>query len=132
MGKFVLKSETPRDTADWGTLAWLSHPPTTGNKQLTVLDVEIAPGEGHDFHRHPGQEEVIIILKGTVEQWIDQEMKMLQPGDAAYIDASMVHASFNNGDKPAHLIAILGPCIGDIGYVLEDVADQAPWNTLRS
>ena len=60
MKKFIIRSETPRDQLDWGTLGWLSNPPTTNNKDLTVIDVELFPGKGHDFHKHPDQEEVIV------------------------------------------------------------------------
>ena len=28
----------------------------------------------------------------------------------------MVHASFNVGEGEAKVVAILGPCVGDIGY----------------
>jgi len=59
-------------------------------------------------------------------------MKLLEPGDAAYINADQVHATFNNGDESAFVVAILGPCVGDEGYEVVDVADQAPWNSLRS
>lgn len=132
MNKFLIKSETPRESTDWGSVAWLSHPPLTQNKQITALDVELIPGKGHAFHYHPGQEEVIIVTKGTVEQWVGEEMRILQPGDAVFIDADMVHASFNNGGESAHLIAILGPCVGEVGYGVVEVADQAPWNSLRN
>lgn len=131
MSKFVLKSETPRDELDWGTLAWLSHPPTTENKHLTVIDVVITPGKGHNFHKHPNQEEVIFVVEGKIEQWIEQDKKILEPGDAVYIDADVVHASFNIGEDAAKLLAILGPCAGEIGYGTEEVAEQAPWNNLR-
>ena len=131
MRKFAMKSETERETLDWGTLGWLSHPPATNNKQLTVIDVELLPGKGHDFHKHPDQEEVIVCVKGTVEQWVGDQMRMLAPGDAAYIDADEVHATFNNGDESAFVLAILGPCVGNEGYELVEVADQAPWNTMR-
>jgi hypothetical protein len=43
----------------------------------------------------------------------------------------MVHASFNVGESDAHIVAILGPCIGEIGYELVDVASEAPWRDLR-
>ena len=33
------------------------------------------PGKCHDFHRHPGQEEVIYVLEGTIEQWLEQEKR---------------------------------------------------------
>jgi hypothetical protein len=43
----------------------------------------------------------------------------------------VVHASFNVGEGEAKLAAILGPCVGDIGYELVDMADEEPWKTLR-
>lgn len=132
MNKFVMKSETPRENLDWGNLGWLCHPPATDNKQLTVIDVDLYPGMGHDFHRHPDQEELIIVIKGEVEQWVNDEKRILGPGDSVYIDANVVHASFNVGSENAHLIAILGPCVGEQGYEVEELADQAPWNTLRN
>ncbi len=131
-GKFVTAAETPQEVLDWGRLRWLSHPPSTGATQLTVIDVTLAPGKGHDFHKHPDQEEVLYVVAGTVEQWVDQEMRILGPGDSAYLPADMVHASFNAGDTDAKIVAILGPCVGEGGYELVDVAGEAPWNTLRS
>ena len=131
MSKFIRRTETPRDAPEWGTLAWLSNPPSTGSRNLTVVDVVLAPGCGHNFHRHPRQEEVIFVVSGKVEQWIEREKRILDPGDAVYIDAGAVHASFNAGDSEVKLLAILGPCIGEIGYEIEDVAEDSPWNSLR-
>lgn len=130
--RFTVASETEQESLDWGKLRWLSHPPSTGAEQLTVIDVSLMPGKGHDFHKHPDQEEVILVIAGTVEQWVDQEKRTLGPGDSAHIPADMVHASFNVGDSEAKIAAILGPCVGDDGYELVDVADQAPWNGLRA
>ncbi|MEM6323330.1 MAG: hypothetical protein AAF748_06590 [Pseudomonadota bacterium] len=48
-----------------------------------------------------------------------------------FIGADVVHASFNVGDDTAQLLAILGPCVGDQGYELIDVAGDAPWKDLR-
>lgn len=131
MSKFVMKADTPRDAPEWGTLAWLSNPPSTGSSNLTVVDVALEPGCGHNFHRHPHQEEVIFVVSGMIEQWIDREKRILNPGDAAYISVGVVHASFNAGNSGAHLLAILGPCVGDIGYEIEEVAEHSPWNSLR-
>jgi quercetin dioxygenase-like cupin family protein len=88
--------------------------------------------KGHDFHKHPDQEETTVCLKGTVEQWVGEEMRLLNPGDAVFIQADEVHATVNTGDEKAYVIAILGPCVGEMGYEVVEVADQAPWNTLRS
>ena len=130
-GKFAIASEVEPEVLDWGQLRWLSHPPSTQARQLTVIDVSLSPGEGHDFHKHPDQEEVLYIVAGTVEQWVDQEMRLLGPGDSAFVPADMVHASFNAGESDAKIVAILGPCVGEGGYELVDVADEAPWKNLR-
>lgn len=130
-GKFMMSAMTPSEVLDWGNLRWMSHPPSTGAGQLTVIEVHIAPGQGHDFHKHPDQEEVIYCISGKVEQWLDLEKRILGPGDSVFIDADVVHASFNVGEEDAQLLAILGPCVGEQGYELVDVADQVPWNALR-
>jgi len=130
-GKFVLSKDTPQELLDWGSLRWMSHPPSTGAGQLTVIEVTLQPGKGHDFHKHPDQEEVIYVVSGGVEQWLEQEKKDLHSGDSLFIPADTVHASFNAGVDPVILLAILGPCVGDQGYELVDVASESPWNQLR-
>jgi quercetin dioxygenase-like cupin family protein len=86
---------------------------------------------GHDFHKHPHQEEVIYVLEGEIEQWLDREKRILRPGDSVFIGPDVVHASFNVGERTAKMLAVLGPCIGSDGYELVDVADQEPWASLR-
>lgn len=131
-GTFMMSADTPAEELDWGKLRWMSHPPSTGAGQLTVIKVNITPGNGHDFHKHPDQEEVIYCIAGTVEQWLGEEKRTFGPGDSVFIGADVVHASFNVGDRDAKLLAILGPCVGDEGYELVDVAGEAPWKDLRS
>ena len=130
-GKFMMSAGTPAEVLDWGSLRWMSHPPSTGAGQLTVIEVTISPGQGHDFHRHPDQEEVIYVISGRIEQWLGEEMRLLGPGDSVFIGADVVHASFNAGEAEAQLLAILGPCVGDQGYGLVDVAGKTPWKDLR-
>lgn len=130
-GKFMMTAETAPEHLDWGHLRWMSHPPSTGAEQLTVIEVNIAPGQGHNFHKHPDQEEVIYVIRGSVEQWLEQENRVLGPGDSVFLGAGVVHASFNVGDSEAQLLAILGPCVGEGGYEVVEVGDQAPWKDLR-
>jgi quercetin dioxygenase-like cupin family protein len=130
-GKFTHAADAEREQLDWGSLAWLSSPATTGAKDLTVIEVTLSPGTGHNFHKHPDQEEVIYVLEGSVEQWLGRDKRLLSPGDSVFIPADLVHASFNTGSSPAKLMAILGPCVGEGGYVSVEVGDQAPWNSLR-
>jgi quercetin dioxygenase-like cupin family protein len=130
-GAFLPADEVQRETLDWGVLGWTSGP-AQGARSLTVLDVTLEPGFGHDFHRHPDQEEVIVVQAGEIEQWLEQERRTLRPGDAVFIGAGVVHASFNTGGETARLTVALGPCVGDSGYEAVDVAQEEPWRSLRN
>ena len=131
-GRFVMTNEAKRETLDWGTLGWLCSPGETKAKDLVVIDVVIKPGGGHNFHKHPDQEEVIYVVEGQVEQWLEQEKRILSPGDSVFIPKDIVHASFNTSDTPVHVIAILGPCMDhESGYDVVEVGAEEPWVSLR-
>ena len=124
--------EADQQPVDFGPLRWIAHPPSTGTRQLTALEAVIAPGTGHPFHVHPDQEEMIFVLSGRLEQWVEKDLRILGPGDAVVIPMGTVHASFNAGTDDLRMIATFGPSVGDIGFTMVDVAGEAPWSTLRS
>lgn len=130
-GKFITSAEVRREQLDWGELGWICHPPLTGSTDITVMEVTLKPGGGHNFHKHPDQEETIYVMTGQIEQWLERERKVLNPSDSIFIDADIVHASFNAGSTPAKLLVLLGPCVGEAGYEAVDMSGEAPWNTLR-
>lgn len=74
---------------------------------------------------------MIYVLQGSIEQWIEDKNQILNVGDAVFIGADVVHASFNISSEPAKLFVTLGPSVGDEGYQLVEVHEEAPWNTLR-
>jgi quercetin dioxygenase-like cupin family protein len=130
-GKFITAKDAKREQLEWGSLAWFSSPTASNAKDLVVIEVTLSPGGGHNFHKHPQQEEMIYVIDGEIEQWVDQQKRTLGSGDSAFIGAGVVHASFNVSARDARLLAILGPCIGPEGYELVDVAAQEPWASLR-
>jgi quercetin dioxygenase-like cupin family protein len=131
LGEFIGAAEVRREQLEWGSLAWFSSPAAPNSKELVVLEVTLSPKGGHNFHKHPQQEEVIYVIEGEIEQWLDREKRTLRPGDSVFIRPDVVHASFNIGDRTAKLLVVLYPCIGSEGYELVDVADQEPWASLR-
>jgi quercetin dioxygenase-like cupin family protein len=129
-GAFKPGSSLIRDEQDWGVFAQVSGP-RDGLEGIVAIEATFLPGKCHDFHRHPGQEEVIYVIEGSIEQWVLEEKQVLSAGDSVVIPASAVHASFNDGAVPAKILAILSPAVGDDGYGLEDVAGEEPWASLR-
>jgi quercetin dioxygenase-like cupin family protein len=131
-GAFVPADNAVREQLDWGSLAWSCRPSNTGAQQIVAIEVTLTPGGGHVFHKHPKQEEMIYVIQGQVEQWLDREKRVMRSGDAVFIPADVVHASFNKSGQDAKLLAVLSPSMGGpTGYELEEVAGQAPWNTLQ-
>ena len=131
MSEFVTQGDVRQEQFDWGVIGWRLVP-AHGSKHLVVMDVTLEPGGGHDFHRHPGQEEMIIVRSGRITQYVEQRSATLGAGDSVYLDEGAVHASFNDGDETAELQVVIGPSLGgDTGYGLEDVSGEEPWASLR-
>lgn len=130
-GGFIEAGDARREDIPWGALAWFSTPRDSGAKALAVVEVCFHPGGGHDFHLHPNQEEVIYVLEGEIEQWIDRERRILSAGDCAFIAAGVVHGSFNLSGRAVRVLAILGPCVGEAGYEVVDVSGTEPWASVR-
>jgi quercetin dioxygenase-like cupin family protein len=130
-GKFTHTTEVEREQLPFGEVGWISRPTSTNAKELVVIEGSISPGFGHNFPKHPDQEEVFYVLEGEVEQWLEQDKRELKPGDSAFIPAGLVHASFNLSGKPVKVLAILAPCVTAAGYASVEVGDQEPWKSLR-
>ena len=131
-GQFLVASTLNKEKLDWGERRWFSSPKVTNASSLVVVEVFLQPGFGHTFHYHPNQEEIVFVLDGEIEQWLEQEKTILRAGDSTFIPANVVHASFNVSNKPVRVLAILGPAVGDEGYEVIEVADKSPWKFLRN
>jgi quercetin dioxygenase-like cupin family protein len=128
--RFVTKTTARIERAPWGKHWWLSEPELTGTALLTLVRVTMRPGTGHRFHHHPAREEIIYIVDGVAEQWVDREKRRLQAGECAFIPKKVVHAIFNSSTKPMTFLAILSPAEAP-GPFLVDCYDEEPWRSLR-
>jgi quercetin dioxygenase-like cupin family protein len=76
-------------------------------------------------------EEIIYVISGTAEQWVDREKRTLGPGDMAHIPMNMVHGTYNAGSDTLVFLAILSPAKFQ-GPALVDVHQDEPWRMLRT
>lgn len=128
--RFVTSSEMEVEELPWGPHEWLCRPDLTEAEGLLLVRVRMPPGEGHAFHRHPAMEEIIYVISGEAEQWVDHESRVLGPGEIAHIPRNVVHATYNAGEGPLVFLAILSPAKFE-GPALIDVSDDEPWASLR-
>ncbi|HXJ38434.1 MAG TPA: cupin domain-containing protein [Bryobacteraceae bacterium] len=129
--KFLFARDIALEPADWGGMGWISRPLDTQSKHITQILVLLEPGCSHNFHLHPRQDEVIYVLEGEIEQWLETEKRTLKQGDAVFIGMGTVHGSFNTSAESARLLVVLSPSVTEGGYEVVDLSGEAPWNALR-
>jgi quercetin dioxygenase-like cupin family protein len=128
--RFITKDDVQVEEAPWGVHDWISRPELTEADHLMLVRVAMPPGKAHAFHRHPAMEEIIYVISGQAEQWVDQEKQILGPGDSAHIPMNMVHGTYNAGEEELTFLAILSPAKFE-GPALVDVSEDEPWSNLR-
>jgi len=78
----------------------------TGAAKLAIFEQWCAPGLGAPTHWHP-VEEVLTVLSGEAEIWIDGEQFRATAGQSALVPAERKHGFRNCGDGALHMLAIL-------------------------
>jgi quercetin dioxygenase-like cupin family protein len=129
--RFITTGEMQVEGSPWGPHEWLSRPGLTAAEELLMVRVLMPPGRAHQFHRHPAMEEIIYVISGTAEQWVDREKRILGPGETAHIPRDVVHGTYNAGDDTLVFLAILSPALHE-GPALVDVHTEEPWASLRT
>ncbi len=130
-GKFIPFSGTEFEQVEDRVHYWYSKPGLTETEDLLFVRAQIPARSAHRFHYHPYMEEIIYVLSGEAEQWLDKEKQILQPGDSVHIPQGIVHGTYNPGDQPLEFLAILTPA-GRGEPFLIDVFDREPWKSLRT
>ncbi|MFY0652699.1 MAG: cupin domain-containing protein [Cyclobacteriaceae bacterium] len=128
--KFIDEGETVVEKVLGRDHSWYFNPEITEQAGTFMVKVTIPTGGQHDFHRHPEMNEILYVLKGTAEQWVEDEMKMMQPGDSVYIAPDVVHGTFNAGDNDLELLAILSPSQGWEAGTLDE-SQNLPYSEYR-
>jgi quercetin dioxygenase-like cupin family protein len=98
---------------------------------LMFVRAHLLPGEAHRFHHHPNMEEILYVLSGTAEQWVEKEKRVMGSGDSLYLPVGIVHGTYNIGKDVLDFLAVLSPAKTP-GPVTVEVADQEPWKSLRA
>ena len=127
---FITSAEAVDMEFDNRAHTWVCTPDITNAKDLQVVRAVFEAGQYHDFHTHPELEEVIYVLDGEIEQWVDKKSRVLKKGDVAHIPPGVVHGTFNSSDSAATILAILSPGSCE-GPPVVDVSDEEPWKSIR-
>jgi quercetin dioxygenase-like cupin family protein len=128
--RFVTRGEEKIERLPWGRHDWLSRPDIVRARGLLLVRVHMPRGKAHGFHRQPAMEEIIYVLAGRAEVWVDREKKLLRSGEIAYIPRGTVHAIFNAGRGVLRFLSVFAPARAR-APALVDVSAEEPWASLR-
>ncbi len=103
-------SSVPTQTFEWGAIKWYVAPGATAGAVMSLGEVVLLPGMGHDRHNHPVSEEILYVLSGAGEQMVDDgEPFPVRAGDTIYVPTAVFHSTRNTGWTPMRLLAIYNP-----------------------
>lgn len=128
---FVTKDEAEGEVSQYCSMEWMSRTGLTPAKQLMLVRATMPVGGSHPFHRHPSMEEIIYVLEGEAEQWVDQDRRILGPGETAHIPTNRVHGTYSVGAGPLVFLAMLSPAEFE-GPATIQVEMEEPWCRLRA
>jgi mannose-6-phosphate isomerase-like protein (cupin superfamily) len=77
-----------------------------GATQLCIFEQWVEPAVGAPTHWHP-VEEVLTVLSGEAEMWIDDEYVTLIAGQSLVVPTKKKHGFRNVGSETLHIHAVL-------------------------
>ncbi|MER9046038.1 cupin domain-containing protein [Mesorhizobium sp. M0923] len=77
-----------------------------GATQLCIFEQWVEPAVGAPTHWHP-VEEVLTVIAGKAEMWIDEEHVVLTAGQSLVVAARRRHGFRNVGSEMLHIHAVL-------------------------
>jgi len=79
-----------------------------GVTSFGLNQILLRPGQRGRIHRHTTQEEVYLVLAGTLSLWIEGEEKRLGQGELARVGPEVRRQIANRGDEDVLLLALGG------------------------
>jgi mannose-6-phosphate isomerase-like protein (cupin superfamily) len=86
---------------------------------LCVIEQWCDPGLGAPTHTHFEVEEVIAIVEGSAEVWVEDSTSTLSAGDSVLLPPHSQHGFRNVGESTLHTFAIFGAARPPVCYADE-------------
>ncbi|SDR63159.1 Cupin domain-containing protein [Rhizobiales bacterium GAS113] len=113
----------PREAWRDGVLTRMLASAVTGTAQLCLFEQWCAPGRGAPTHLH-AVEEVLSVLDGQAEIWVEAETVSLKAGQSLVVPAGRRHGFRNIGQTTLHVRATLAAPIFEAAYEDEREASR--------
>jgi len=75
-------------------------------KNLTISSTTLYPGKSTNGHKHPGKEEVYMIISGSGRMELDDKEIEIKGGEMVLIEDGVFHRAHNTGDIDLYMVCI--------------------------
>ena len=79
------------------------------NARSQVVLMCLQPGEDIGEEIHAGNDQLLVLVKGKGEAWLDGAASAVGKGSLVSVPAGTRHNLLNTGDKPIHLYTVYAP-----------------------
>ena len=100
---------TPYVTRDGSIIRELLHPAQHGNRQQSLAEAIVAPGETTRLHQHQQTEELYHITHGHGHMTLGDQQFDVGVGDTICILPGTPHCIKNIGTEPLHILCCCAP-----------------------
>jgi transcriptional regulator with XRE-family HTH domain len=81
----------------------------SGRAQVIISTIAPGGGTGPEAYAHDSDEEVVVVLEGSIELWVGDEHHVLETGDAITYSSRLPHWNVNNGTTAAVVLFCVTP-----------------------
>lgn len=96
-------------TLDGSEIRELFHPAMHGNRNQSLAEAIVEPGQSTRLHSHRTSEELYHVLAGCGVMTLGAEQFPVRPGDTVLIDPGMPHRITADGPDPLRLLCCCSP-----------------------
>jgi mannose-6-phosphate isomerase-like protein (cupin superfamily) len=113
--KIIAHEFQPREEWRAGVETRMHVSARNGATQLCIFEQWVAPSVGAPTHSHP-VEEVLTVVAGEAEMWIDDQHIALTSGQSLIVPARRKHGFRNIGSRLLHVHAVLASSIFEVDF----------------
>ncbi len=98
-------------------IRWIADDKSMQPRHLSSCVIRVLPGETvQPAHSHPEGEELIYIISGRGEAWVDGDIQPMRAGSAVLFEQGSVHMIRNAGDEEMKVVCFFAPPTGLENY----------------
>ena len=115
--KLVHESEVEEQRIPGRFIRWIADEKTLQPRYLSSCVIRVMPGETvQPAHSHPEGEELIYIVSGEGEAWVEGEIRPIRAGTAVLFEQGQVHMIRNVGKQEMKVACFFAPATGLDNY----------------